>query len=450
MEREYIYIFKGDDTNWNNERFVTVNVNAQTGVDLSDMTAKFMLGSYTKEYPLITGSFTIDLSAAITGQYAFGPICGTIQILDSEGRIKTACNTIPFYITDKVIAEQHQTLDIDLPQGSSVSINLSVGRTVSYNDLTDKPSLNGVTIESAKTSADYGLQPAGDYATQTQLEERLATKQDVISDLAQIRSNSNLGATAVQHGTLDTALATKQDKLNSSQLAAVNSGIDTDKVGQIATNAEDINSIQGKIPSQASSSNQLADKAFVNSTVATNTANFIGTFNSLAELEAYTGTLTNNDYAFVVTTDQAGNTLYDRYKYNGASWLFEYKLNNSSFTAAQWAAIQSGITATLVAQIGTNRENIANLGSTKQDTISDLSTIRAGAQAGATALQPATAAQTYVPLSQKGVAAGVASLDNSGKVSDGQIPYATATKVGGIKQTFDATTGVWTVITEDL
>ena len=201
MEREYIYIFKGDDTNWNNERFVTVNVNAQTGVDLSDMTAKFMLGSYTKEYPLTTGIFTIDLSAAITGQYAFGPICGTIQILDSEGRIKTACNTIPFYITDKVIAEQHQTLDIDLPQGSPVSINLSVGGTVSYNDLTDKPSLNGVTIESAKTSADYGLQPAGDYATQTQLEEGLATKQDVISDLAQIRSNSNLGATALQPAT---------------------------------------------------------------------------------------------------------------------------------------------------------------------------------------------------------------------------------------------------------
>ena len=201
MEREYIYIFKGDDTNWNNEQFVTVNVTSEKGVDLSDMTAKFKLGSYTKEYPLTTGSFTIDLSASITGQYAFGPICGTIQILDSEKRIKTACNTIPFYITDKVIAEQHQTLDIDLPQGSPVSINLSVGGTVSYNDLTDKPSLNGVTIESAKTSADYGLQPAGDYATQTQLEERLATKQDVISDLAQIRSNAELGATALQPAT---------------------------------------------------------------------------------------------------------------------------------------------------------------------------------------------------------------------------------------------------------
>lgn len=234
MDREYIYIFKGDDTNWNNEQFVTVNVTSQTGVDLSGMTAKFKLGSHTAEYPLTTGSFTIDLSSDITGQYAFGPICGTIQILDEQKRIKTACNTIPFYITDKVIAEQHQTLDIDLPQGSPVSINLSVGGTGSYNDLTDKPSLNGVTIEGAKTSSQYGLanasdiadlqeqidgkQPVGDYATQADLSQGLATKQDVIADLSQIRSNAELGATAVQPGALDTALATKASNADGSTI----------------------------------------------------------------------------------------------------------------------------------------------------------------------------------------------------------------------------------------
>ena len=87
--------------------------------------------------------------------------------------------------------------------------------------------------------------------------------------------------------------------------------------------------------------------SFVNSSVATNTANFIGTFNSVEDLEAYSGTLTNNDYAFVVSTDTAGNTVYNRYKYNASSqeWLFEYALNNSSFTAAQWETINSGMVA---------------------------------------------------------------------------------------------------------
>lgn len=107
----------------------------------------------------------------------------------------------------------------------------------------------------------------------------------------------------------------------------------------------DITDIQELIPETASTENQLADKEFVNSSVATNTANFVGTFNSLEELEAVENP-SNNDYGFVISTDEQGNTVYNRYKYVASveSWEFEYALNNSSFTAAQWAAINSGIT----------------------------------------------------------------------------------------------------------
>ena len=124
-----------------------------------------------------------------------------------------------------------------------------------------------------------------------------------------------------------------------------------------ALQAADLTPIEELIPEQASSSNKLADKAFVNSSVATNTANYISDngqpFQSLADLEAYSGTLTNNDYAFVVGTDAAGNTTYTRYKYNASTdqWAEEYVLNNSSFTADQWAAISSGITALLVQKL---------------------------------------------------------------------------------------------------
>ena len=86
---------------------------------------------------------------------------------------------------------------------------------------------------------------------------------------------------------------------------------------------------------------------FVNSSVSTNTAYFIGTFNSVADLEAYSGSVSNNDYAFVIGTDSDSNTIYNRYKYNSSTetWEFEYALNNSSFTAAEWETIQSGLTA---------------------------------------------------------------------------------------------------------
>ncbi len=123
--------------------------------------------------------------------------------------------------------------------------------------------------------------------------------------------------------------------------------------------AEAIDTINDKIPAQASDSNKLADKDYVNSSIATNTANYISNngepFASVAALEAYAGTVTNNDYAFVTGIDADGNTYYDRYKatVSGGSttWALEYRLNNSSFTAAQWAAITSGITAAAVARI---------------------------------------------------------------------------------------------------
>lgn len=122
--------------------------------------------------------------------------------------------------------------------------------------------------------------------------------------------------------------------------------------------SSEVDEIADVIPAQATPQNQLADKAFVNSSIGTNTANYISDngqpFASVAALEAYSGTVTNNDYAFVTGTDSAGNVYYDRYKatVSGASvsWAKEYRLNNSSFTAEQWAAITSGITAAKVAQ----------------------------------------------------------------------------------------------------
>ena len=139
-----------------------------------------------------------------------------------------------------------------------------------------------------------------------------------------------------------------------------------------------VNGILGLIPSQASSSNQLADKNFVNSTVATQTSNFLGNLDCETDLslsygattssietalDSYTfdSTPTNNDYCYVTNVIN-NNTLVQRFKYNDEEgWLYEYALNNSSFTATEWQAIDSGITSTLVGQIGTNQTNIATL-----------------------------------------------------------------------------------------
>ena len=127
-----------------------------------------------------------------------------------------------------------------------------------------------------------------------------------------------------------------------------------------------------------SDSKYPTDKAvaeFVNSSIATNTANYISNngepFTSVEQLEAYSGPVTNNDYAFVTGTDSEGNTYYDRYKATVSgetvTWALEYRLNNSSFTAAQWSAINSGITSALVAKIHTHSNKAVLDGITSSD-----------------------------------------------------------------------------------
>lgn len=161
-------------------------------------------------------------------------------------------------------------------------------------------------------------------------------------------------------------------------------------------NADDIDGIEAVIPAQASAQNQLADKNFVNSSISTNTANFVGTYNSLSELQAVQNP-TNNDYGFVIEQDQAGNEYYDRYKYVASSqqWLFEYKVESTPFTAAQWAAIQSGITSALVTKL-TDLPTNAEL----QQALTVINNTLAG-KANSADLAPVATSGNYNDLSNK-------------------------------------------------
>jgi hypothetical protein len=128
-----------------------------------------------------------------------------------------------------------------------------------------------------------------------------------------------------------------------------------------------------------------AVKNFVNSSIATNTAYFLGTYDVVTDLGLTTSatnaqiasalnsytfpsgvTVSNNDYVFVsinlsTTTDVDE---YRRFKYAdgtpSGSWSYEYTLNNSSFTNEQWAAINSDVTATKVSAYDTHLTDTNN------------------------------------------------------------------------------------------
>jgi len=178
-----------------------------------------------------------------------------------------------------------------------------------------------------------------------------------------------------------------------------------------------VEAIEGKIPNQATSENQLADKAFVNSSINAVAAYYITsdtegnafpTYDSLiAGPWYYAGAIrvpTKNDYAIVVedrtqaieisefiqltTTDdyvgyyvpynseyvlvtiqnkdslgivpgttkayQPPTTRYTYTKAEGAetgTWAFQYIINNAPLTAAQQAALNSGITSSGVTKL---------------------------------------------------------------------------------------------------
>lgn len=166
--------------------------------------------------------------------------------------------------------------------------------------------------------------------------------------------------------TNDSTYQTADNVLGSIQIHNASANAHGDIRGKVTT-------IEGLIPNQASTSNQLADKNFVNSSVQTATANFRGNWTDWASVPTtaasypadYAGnkTPTVNDYLVVQdASDYTEETLAGtwRFKYTGnwdvdgkSGWEPEYQVNETPLTAAQLAALNSGITSALVAKIPT-------------------------------------------------------------------------------------------------
>ena len=210
----------------------------------------------------------------------------------------------------------------------------------------------------------------------SELEGMLDGKQDTISDLETIRSGAALGATAVQPGDLATVATTG----------------DYDDLTNKPT-----------IPSQASDVHALPDttKYGASLDLDINSSTYVVT----AQLKDQDG----NTLGTAQTIDLPLESVVVSGSYDSANKKVVLTLQNGStieFSVADLVAgLQSEITssnklsADLVDDTNTAHKFVtASDKSTwngKQDAISDLATIRSGAAAGATALQPSVAASTY-------------------------------------------------------
>lgn len=122
-----------------------------------------------------------------------------------------------------------------------------------------------------------------------------------------------------------------------------------------------ITAINGKIPSEASCSNQLADKCFVNSSINSLAAFYItknaqgeqfATYSELSSATTfYSGWVvrvpTQNDYT-IVASDENHDNATTRYSYQWSQWEYQYTVNETPLTQGQLDALNSWITATKV------------------------------------------------------------------------------------------------------
>ena len=154
-------------------------------------------------------------------------------------------------------------------------------------------------------------------------------------------------------------------------LSNVDNTSDLDKPISTATQTA-LNTITEKIPNQASATNQLADKDFVNSSINSYAATFKGSYATKADLDAIEwqtadSTLetyvTNNDYAYIEADETKNNEAW-RYIYvkdeTTSAWQPQFKVNDTPFTAEQLAAINSGITADIVSNTESHLSSTEN------------------------------------------------------------------------------------------
>ena len=229
------------------------------------------------------------------------------------------------------------------------------------------------TLENYATTAslsDYATTAElADYATTSAMNTALADKQDTISDIATIRSGAAAGATAVQPATLSSYPTTEQ--MNAAIAAAELDG-EVDLSAYSTT--EQINAL-------------LADKQDTISDIATIRSGAAAGATAVqpATLENYATTASLSDYA---TTAE----LADYATTSAMNTALADKQDTISDIATIRSGAAAGATAVQPATLNDYATIIAmnTALADKQDTISDIATIRSGATAGATAVQPAT------------------------------------------------------------
>lgn len=362
------------------------------------------VSAFTNDSGYITKSVNNLDNYSKTNEFSQVAFSGNYADLSNKPQIptKTIVEVNAIQTTGVRIAQitvDGQSTDLYADQGGGGGTNVQVTETLSSGTKVANILVDGQdndilvpTIPSNVSSFnnDAGYLTSSDLsglATETYVDNGLATKQDVIDSSNKLPASNVSGlATVATTGNYSDLSGTPSLSDYATKIYADGAVSDHNSSSSAHTDIRnDISAINGKIPSAATSQNQLADKAFVNSTINSMAAFFRGTYANQNDLlsESWQTSdpdaphyVSNNDYAYVqeIVSGSAIGT-WDPADHLGEAWRFlyvmgegwqpQFMVNETPFTQAQLDAINSGITSNLVTQIGTNTTAIAG----KQDVI---------------------------------------------------------------------------------
>lgn len=153
-----IKIFKGDDTDFNGGKWLTINLT--TDLDLTGFIGVFTLDKFKVTKSAASKSIDLVIPRSFTSKMAVGEYAGVFQLIDTNGRYLTVTNTIPFQVTQEVFTSQGDEINLQVPENYPVEISLSIsGGAVDYDKLANLPTFNGKEWKCPLTFASENIAP---------------------------------------------------------------------------------------------------------------------------------------------------------------------------------------------------------------------------------------------------------------------------------------------------
>lgn len=360
-----ITLYKGDDTAGQLGKKCIIKFHCDDVVDMSNVTVRFnLLGIVTKEFTNVLDGDELEVfvSHIDSRKLPLGIVYGKLWGEDSSGKLRTFANRIPFKLTT----------DLRCVYGSDGmdSVDVHVYASVDWDAVANKP-----TLFPSKVSMVEGLEEALKQAGKVKTVNGQSPDENgnIEIEIPSAKVDSVNGKTGdveltaqdipyVGEGASDVETAIEQ---NAQAIGENADAIDSleQQVGELHTNTYSKSEVDDKI--NQSAAHYLTKRA---GTVGHYTYPQFATHADLAAAKAahtkenpqfFYGdedhTPDKNDYC-IVLADETHSGATTRYMFVG-SWndngyfRYQYTINETALTDEQWDAVNSGITAAILAQL---------------------------------------------------------------------------------------------------